>query len=169
MKKCYYSKKYVMLHRFLYGLVFVCSGTLITLGIWLYSEAPVESCITIFIGLAFILYGVLSIVCFDRDYELTEEGIIVQYAKRKKVFYSWECINQICICKIFCSGNHAFETPVIWCTAGNIKHAPPDPKRRWDDSEYLFFHFRSILTMEYTPERLAEFQKYARIEIQDFR
>lgn len=171
MEKCYFSPKHTK-ERWIAGIA--CSFVSITLtgfGIFalLTTEGNILACILIFLGVFFALYGILFDLYMSREYSLNEDGILIRYAKRKSVFFPWSRIDQICICVIHQGKIEGVKDDVIWCAVGKIKNGPPNMARRWNEAEYGFIHFRSVLTMEYTPERLADFKKYSNRDIPDYR
>lgn len=173
MKKCYASKKNTII-RYSKLILGICFGLfLMAVALILWDDTDRE--MMALCGLSFFL-GVLSVVyypCFDilffREYSLSDEGITIQYAGRKQVLQPWNKVSQICRCEIHRASNGGIWDDVIWVTFGHIKNGPPDDKRRWNNPEYGLLHFRSVLTLEYTPERFAEFQRYAPCEILDYR
>lgn len=132
-------------------------------------DAPTACVFLLIFGVILLLYGLLFDVYFTREYELTRQGILVRYAKRVTKLYLWENISQICICSIHRSANGATWDDVLWCTVGRIKKGPPHPSRIWNSTEYSLVHFKSVLTMEFTPERLDEFNMFFTDEIMDYR
>lgn len=172
MEKCYFSQKNKVLRYTILFLAVIESSVLVTLGLILWEKSidiAVLCCILIALGLSINFYGIFRFLILNRGYELNGQGISIQYTKRKKAFYSWDEITQVCICEIHRSANGATSDVVIWCTAGTIINGPPDPARRWNSSEYELSHFRSVLTMEYSPDRLVEFKKFVRGNISDYR
>lgn len=171
MQKCYFSEKPAE-GRWI-GIIcsLFVSITLTGFGVFtsLTTEDGILSCILIFLGIFFMLYGILYDLYMSREYELSENGITIRYAKRKTVFFPWKCISQICICRIHQGKVESVRDDVIWCTVGKIKKGPSNMARRWNEAEYGFIHFHSVLTMEYTPERLADFKKYSNRDIPDYR
>lgn len=171
MEKCYFSPKHTK-ERWI-GIIcsLFVSITLTGFGVFtsLTTEDGILSYILIFLGVFFMLYGILYDLYMFREYELSENGITIRYAKRKTVFFPWKCISQICICRIHQGKVESVRDDVIWCSVGKIKNGPPNMARRWNEAEYGFIHFHSVLTMEYTPERLADFKKYSNRDIPDYR
>lgn len=176
MKKCYFSRSHTIFGR---ATLIVCSALgvgLIALICAAWNEIGtiherILFCVIFGTGLLCIFYAVTYFLFSSREYALSEQGITIRYAGRRSVFYSWSCIRLICVCTV--NRSSVIEGKgerVIWCTAGKIRKAPPDPvSRRWNTEEYLYLHYRSILTMEYSPERLEEFRKYSGREIPDYR
>ena len=169
MKKCYFTKKNRIIRYFCLFCATVCSCIMLGISYAFWHEAFVACMLLLVFGVIVLLDGVLFDVYFTREYELTEQGILIRYAKSITKLYRWENISQICICSIHRSANGATWDEVLWCTIGKIKKGPPHPSRSWNSTEYSLLHFRTVLTMEYTPERLDEFRKFYIDEIADYR
>lgn len=120
--------------------------------------------------LLFMILGIIDPIVKTREYELSNQGITIRYLGKYKRTYSWDCIRRICICTVFRSSDRLPGKLVIWCTAGKVRKEPPKGNRiSWNQGEYILMHFRSILLVEYSPERLEEFKKYSKQEISDYR
>lgn len=176
MQKCYSSKKNTIIRRFCLITSILLSIFLMGLGVstWFLEPKPMPDVVAIrwilfALGSLILFYGFLLELQFSREYEICEQGILIRYITGRTRVYPWASINQICLCTIHVSGTGATWDEVIWCTAGKIKKGPPHPSRRWNDTEYGLRYFSSVLTMEYSPERLAEFEKYAPCHIEDYR
>lgn len=171
MQKCYFSEKHTRERWTCIIFSLFVSITLIGFGIYTApaTESGILSGILFFSGLLFIVYGILYDLYMSREYALSENGITIRYGKRKIVHFPWKYISQICICVIHQGKIEGVKDDVIWCTVGTIKKGPPNMARRWNEAEYGFIHFHSVLTMEYTPERLANFKRYSNRDIPDYR
>lgn len=125
-----------------------------------------------FTSLLFILCGIIEPVEATREYELSDQGITIQYLGKYRRFYPWERIRNICVCTLFRKSDLEPGTLAIWCTAGKLRFEPPKGnanRTAWNQEEYLSIHFCTVLTMDYSPERVEEFQKYSQREIPDYR
>lgn len=138
-----------------------------------YAMVIVYACLGLgfgFVLFTLILHGIIGPVELTREYELSDQGITIQYLGRFRRLYSWDSIRKICICTVFRTSDRLPGTLVIWCTLGKIHKEPPKGNRiSWNQPEYTLMHFRSVLLVEYSPERLEEFQKYSKREIPDYR
>lgn len=169
MKKCYFTKKNRIIRNVCLFCAIACSCIMLVISYAFWHEAFEECMFLLAFGVIVLLYGVLFDVYFTREYKLTKQGIQIRYAKRITKLYLWENISQICICSIHRSANGATWDEVIWCTVGNIKNGPPHPSRNWNSMEYSLVHFKSVLTMEFSPERFDEFKMFYIDEIVDYR
>lgn len=143
------------------------SGTLLGLGGYFLVTA--EDCrreagVLLGMGLLFGLLGIWNEGLMTREYAIDTEGITLRYWKRKTVFYPWSQIS-----KIYAYVRHAGSArdEVIRCTIGEPTKAPQGIAHHW--SGYEFFHFRRVLTVEYTPERLEAFKLCSGRDVPDYR
>lgn len=123
-------------------------------------------------GLLFFVLAIIGPIEQTREYELSDQGITVQYLGKYRRFYPWDSIRNICVCTLFRKSDLELGKLAIWCTAGKIRFEPPKGnanRTAWNQQEYILMHFRTVLTMTYTPERLEEFRKNSRREIPDYR
>lgn len=170
--KCYFSKKHRRERIIHIVVMLLCSIIL-----WGISIVPMISkprslglaAILACFGWAIFLYGIFFDMYMSREYVLSEDGITIRYAKRKFVFYPWVDVGKICVCVIHQGKIEGVKDDVIWCTVGKIQKEPPNLSHRWNIAEYGMIHFRDVLTMEYTSERLADFKKYSNRDIADYR
>ena len=174
MEKCYFSKKHKQ-ERLIGAIatLFICS-VLYSLGFYflITEEDPTVhsiSLLLVLLGLAFTTWGILYDMFMSREFYINEQGITIRYWFGKTHFYPWENISQICLCVIHQGKVESVKDEVIWCTAGPIRKGPPNMARRWNEAEYGFLHFRSVLTFEFTQERLSTFEKYSNQDIPDYR
>ncbi len=155
--------------KWLCMIVFTFIILLIMLGIYCLFLDVCLGCFVIGLGL-FLAYNVCVLSRYLlRMYALNEDGITVQYPCRKRVFYPWSSITNICLYVVHPGKGRNIEDQVIWCTAGRVKREPPNMSRRWRDADYLCHHYKSVLTIEFTEERLAMFKKYYGRDIPDYR
>lgn len=172
MEKCYFSKKYRMERWInLIGYLFL-SLILAGLAAAVFSKEPGNPAAVAMLlvpALVLFVYGALFVLFLFREYAIDENGITIQYVKRFRVFYPWDSIRKICLCEVHQGKVDSVKSDVIWCSVGEKRKEPPIMPRIYHEIEYEFFHFRTILTMEYTPERLAAFQNFCHREIPDYR
>lgn len=173
MKRCYFSKEHTCENRILIAAHLF--NVLLPFGFGLYGvltnqqDAWLLFGVALCISLILLIPGTLYLIYLYGEYALSSEGITLLYAKKYRLFFPWSSITQICLCTIHKTKGAYKKDHVIWCTVGKIKGGPPNLAPRWNEFEYGFIRFRSVLTMEYTDERLAEFKKYTNREIPDYR
>lgn len=151
------------------GNVAVLLGNGTLLGLGGYFLVTAEDCrreagVLLGMGLLFGLLGIWNEGLMTREYAIDTEGITLRYWKRKTVFYPWSQIS-----KIYAYVRHAGSArdEVIRCTIGEPTKAPQGIAHHW--SGYEFFHFRRVLTVEYTPERLEAFKLCSGRDVPDYR
>lgn len=170
MVRCYFSKKHKQ-ERIITGL-FALFDTIVPIGLggyFLRTEADANVRLLagggLALGLMFGLFGIASDLLVTREYAIDTNGITLRYAGRKRVFHPWSQISQICVCVMHPGKLDSVRDEVIWCNLGEPRKLPP----RWKNWEYEVFHFRRVLTVEFTPERLEAFQACSGREIPDYR
>ncbi len=141
-----------------------------------YGQYPSLVCEVFGFGFSFMLYfailGIIEPIEKTREYKLCDQGITIQYLGKYRRFYPWESIRNICVCTLFRNSDLQPGKLAIWCTAGKLRFEPPKGnanRTAWNSDDYIARHLRSILTMDYSPERLEEFEKYSKREIPDYR
>lgn len=180
MKDCYYSRKNRILRCSLLIVGVFSHIGLTAYGLFIIIIHGLEDKIIIPCGIIIIAAGILMIVeaslqyhLLNRKYMVDISGLCVQHTTSKKQFYSWEQISQVCLCDIHKGANEGaneqFKDTVIWCTVGSIKWGPPDAKRRWNNPHYGIRYFRSVVTIEFSEERLSEFERFYGGVIEDYR
>ena len=176
MKACYYSKKNRILRCLLLivGILF-CVG-LITCGFFIILAYRSDDIVIVLCGAFIILVGVfMGVECLlqyrllNRKYMVDTSGLYVQHTASKKQFYSWDRISQVCLCNIHRGTVDEIKDSVIWCTVGSIRWGPPDAKRRWNNPHYGIRYFHSVVTIEFSEERLLEFERFYSRNIADYR
>ena len=118
----------------------------------------------ILFGFAYTTNGVLSLIWSLREYDLNERGIEIRYLKRKVILYPWQSITKICVWKHNSSGMYH---EYIWCAVGNPKRWYP--QLRNPNSLYEMLHWRTIISVEFSQERLDAFKQYFHGTVQDYR
>lgn len=173
MNRCYCSKENNNARIFNLVLGIPCAFALVAAGFVLWDASDAQMmvlCIgAVMIGIMAIVNFVLFDILYFREYDVSEYGITIRYFGRKEVLHRWDKVTQICRCIIHRSGTGATQDDVIWITFGQIKNGPPHEKYRWRTISYGLRHFRTVLTLEYTPERLNEIKNYTTLDISDYR
>ncbi len=171
MEYCYFSKVHVFmrwLNRIL-TTVYVVLFAVVTVillgeeGAW--PTIPLAAVVFA----AVIGYGVVFELYYGRKYQLSDKGIAIRYAGRFDRFYPWDSFGKICLCSIHFATRSSHFDQVIWCQTRTVQGGPTAENRKWTSTEYGFLHFGTVLQMEYTPERLAEFRRSAPCRIEDLR
>lgn len=176
MKTCYFSRKnkYVRYLLLIVGVLSFCGLT--TYGLFIMLSYRLEDRIIIPCGLLMIVVGIfMAIECssqyrlLNRKYMVDSTGLYVQHTHRNKQFYPWNQMLEICLCDIHRGSHEQIKDTVIWCTISTIKGGPPDTKRRWNSPYYGIRYFRSVITIEFSEERLSEFKRFYSGSIADYR
>ena len=176
MVPCYPFKRDAIMNRFLVVMGILMAAFCYCLGwiAFLYDKSDPMSipCLLMSHGLALItLLLTVSMYAFEmRSYAIDENGIIIGYGygKLKKEFHSRDEITSICVCSYQMGTTSISCRDVIWCTFGDKYHDPRKLGSPWAFSKATI-HYRQILTIQYTPERLEGFRLCSHREIPDYR
>ena len=165
MVRCFHSERYRT--EQVTGRILCFLETVVVAGLGVYFLVTAKDCrreagALLVLGVLIGLYGILSDLIATREYAIDARGITLRYWKRKTVFYPWSSVSQICVLA-YQAGSARGD--VIRCIIGK----PPKDSRKILRSPSPFFRFRSVLTMEYTPERLEAFRLCSGRNIPDYR
>lgn len=121
-------------------------------------------------GLVFGLVMIMAYLEICRRYMVTESGIKLIYPFNYVVAHSWDEISEIGICKVHYTTRGPVEyLTAIRCVVGGEKKGPSKGHGWWADSLYSAIHFRRVITIVYSEERVEEFRKLCPFEVIDYR
>lgn len=177
MEECYFSRKHEIGRLVGCAISSFPSIGLILIGIYSFTVkdgTPMPFIVTsgtllIGSGIAWGVFLVLYTIWMIREYELDERGIWIRYTSKRTDFFPWSSVTQICLCKAHHGKEESTIDDVIWVSVGKVKACPPNTPWYRDLFEYEYCHKHSIITVEFTPERLERFKKYYKQEIPDYR
>ena len=179
MNKCWFSKN--KRNTAIFCSIFFAILAIIQLG--LFSEDYMEiNLINLFkrllvcaILLSLSFFGYLVYV--SRLYQATVEKFSLQNFK-KKIMYSWDEISEISICDVHNAAKGHSHEKVIRVVIGYEKNGPTNYKcprnfsgrlERWRGLMYSFLHYKKIILIEYSEERLNQIKEVCGKEIKDYR
>jgi len=176
MKEFFFSKRHTI-SQYAVIIVFpLCALLVFGSGLYVLISEPITQdswvifSLSLLIGFAILLIGLVLYIITYRYYQIDADGVYVQYAKKWTVFYPWEKVEQVCVCKLIRSTTTKDSyNEVIWLVLGPVRYAPPDLHHRYDISGYATLNWKKILIIEYSLERLEELKKYYLSEIKDYR
>ena len=169
MENCYSSMQY-RIYSWINIILGLLSGSLLLLVAFFVRCESLSVCfILAALGIIIIIYTGTFVVFLNRKYEVSEKGIVIQYLNRYVVVYSWEKIQSVCVGVTHRSGTGITQDVVIWCTTKKRKIRRPTADRRTISWEYDFFHYNSIITIEFSEERYKTFAFYYQKDIPDYR
>ena len=132
-----------------------------------YSIPFVAAFIVPLLGFAVLLFvfGWLFISRGLAKYSFQTDGIFVKYPFRAKTFIPWCDFQQVCVCYAAYTTRGAKRAATVICLvkAGEKKNV----YGRWKTDNP--FRYRSVITIDYKPELLAEIQKRCPLEVVDLR
>lgn len=121
-------------------------------------------------GLAFGCIMIMAYLEICRKYTVSETGITLKYPLKLTVHHSWNEISEIGICNVHYTTRGPVEhLTAIRCVVGVENNGPSKGYGWWADSYYSVIHFRRIITIIYSDERLEEFVRVCPLEIVDYR
>ena len=122
------------------------------------------------LGLAFGCLMIMGYLEICRKYTITETGITLEYPFHVTVHHPWDEIGEIGICNVHYTTRGPIEyLTAIRCVVGNEKNGPNKGYGWWADSFYSVIHFRRIITIIFSDERLEEFKRVCPAAIIDYR
>ena len=172
MKPCFCTQDGEQSDHFLYSF-FIYLGVLTIWGLIVgvlfdsnYLEISVGA--VAFVGLVSLL---LCFACkkmvelvWPKCYELSHDGITIRNGKLRKKLHPWSSVSHVCLCAV----NKGREV-VIWVAFGPICKGPLLKGTFGDSADYRMCDRFNVLMVEYSPERLKEFEDYYPGEIPDYR
>lgn len=126
-------------------------------------------CFLFYLGIVLILTLILEL----RKYSVDQFGIKIRYPFCFSVFYPWDDITEVSICKV----HYAPRVPgrycvAIRCVVGEEKTGPSKAKSAneyWSSGSYEAFHLAKVISIEYTDIRLEQIKSVCPHEIKDYR
>lgn len=113
------------------------------------------------------------VVIDQREFCFSEQGLTISYFGLWKTQYSWDDFSEIAICKLRYSQRFRWIHKVgIRFAVGYEPNGPQFAKEAdepWSTDAYEFRHWRTIITIEFSEERLAELRRFCPREVRDYR
>lgn len=172
MQKCYFSNQFHVSRTVARILWLVLGIFYIGFGIWGFLESMLlwwECSICLAIGVLMHVYGILIDWNWSKEYAIDQDGLSIRYWGKYTYQYTWNEIGQICLVEVHPGRNYNVFDHVIWCNLKKDRKWPPQIPRPLREYEIRCFYFRTIVTIEYTKERLEGFQLCSGREIPDYR
>lgn len=107
-----------------------------------------------------------------RKYRINESGLVLRYPFGKEKLYPWDQLYEVALCKVHYASWGDNHIPAIRCVLREEVHGPKNAKtarESWQSMNYEFLHHKTVVSIYYTPERLAEFQRLCPYHITDYR
>lgn len=123
-------------------------------------------------SLSFFCLMLMEYLEICRKYTVTNEGLILHYPLRFTVTHTWDKLSEIGICNVHYASRGRIPVPhlvAIRCVVGEEKKGPRHGHGWWASCVYSAMHFRKIITILYTEEKLEEFKRECPLEIIDYR
>lgn len=107
-----------------------------------------------------------------RTYRIDEHGLILRYPFSKEKLYPWDQLHEVALCKVHYASGSDNHIKAIRCVLREEADGPRNAKtarESWQTMSYEFLHQKTVVSIYYTPERFAEFQRLCPYEIADYR
>ncbi len=117
-------------------------------------------------------YMVMNWFVGQRKYRVTERGISVQYPFGVHMEYVWSDFRDITLCKVRYAPKDRGYSVAIRCATETEYPGPRSAflaNEKWTTEFYDTMHWRTLVTIEYTPERYEEFATVCPQTIHDYR
>ena len=127
--------------------------------------------ITISVGLLVIPIPAMAVSVSSRKYCIDENGLILSYPFGRVKVFCWSDISEVGICKVHYAARSDAHKVAIRCAIGIEEEGPSHAKtarESWQSLAYEVIHHKSVVSIYYTDERLAEFEKVCPVPIKDY-
>ncbi len=121
--------------------------------------------------LAMLLFSIANLIVQNRKYAVSEHGITIWGIGSHSIHYPWESFRDIGICKVHYTSRLPYEYDVV--IRFSRMEEPRGPRTGthgpWATEIYELLHFRKIILITFTQERLAQLTSVYPDEIADYR
>ena len=121
--------------------------------------------------LAMLLLSIANLIVQNRKYAVSEHGITIWGIGGRSTLYPWESFRDIGICKVHYTSRLPYEYDVVIRFSRMVE--PRGPRTGtygpWATEIYELLHFRKIILITFTQERLAQLAAVYPDEIADYR
>lgn len=135
--------------------------------------APASHVILVYLILfSLLVYSLFTAFVVSRRYHVTPSGITIYYPLRIKKHFYWDQFSEIALCKIHYASASNKHILAIRCVIGTEKRGPRQAvvaKEKWTTPEYEIIHHRQIISIFFTPDRIAEFHRFCPHPLADYR
>lgn len=107
-----------------------------------------------------------------RKYQISTDGLTIFYPFGIEHHYDWNEFYEIALCKIHYAPGSSKHILGIRCAVVSEQSVPKNAilaREWWSSMGYEFVHFKKLITIYYTDERFAEFEKHCPTTIKDYR
>ena len=121
--------------------------------------------------LAMLYFAVINLMVRSRKVAFSEKGMMVYGIGSRSRFYQWQSFRDIGICKVHYTSRLPYEYDIV------LRFSLRDERRGprsgafgfWTTELYELIHFRSIIRLTFTQERLELLRAVCPAEISDHR
>lgn len=121
--------------------------------------------------LAMLLLSIANLIVQNRKYAVSEHGITIRGIGSRSTLYPWESFRDIGICMVHYTSRLPYEYDIV--IRLSRMEEPRGPRTGtygpWATELYELVHFRKIILITFTQERLAQLAAVYPDEIADYR
>ena len=121
--------------------------------------------------LAMLLLSIANLIVQNQKYAVSEHGITIRGIGSRSTLYPWESFRDIGICKVHYTSRLPYEYDIV--IRLSRMEEPRGPRTGsygpWATEFYELLHFRKIILITFTQERLAQLAAVYPDEIADYR
>ena len=121
--------------------------------------------------LAMLLLSIANLIVQNRKYAVSEYGITIWSIGSRSILYPWESFRDVGICKVHYTSRLPYEYDIV--IRLSRMEEPRGPRTgtygAWATELYELFHFRKIILITFTQERLAQLAAVYPGDIADYR
>ena len=121
--------------------------------------------------LAMLLLSIANLIVQNRKYAASKHGITIWGIGGRSTLYPWESFRDIGICKVHYTSRLPYEYDIV--IRLSRMEEPRGPRTNtygpWATELYELLHFRKIILITFTQERLAQLAAVYPDEIADYR
>lgn len=121
--------------------------------------------------LAMLLLSIANLIVQNRKYAVSEDGITIWSIDSRSILYPWESFRDVGICKVHYTSRLPYEYDIV--IRLSRMEEPRGPRTgtygAWATELYELLHFREIILITFTQERLAQLTAVYPNEIAEYR
>ena len=137
-----------------------------------FSTAPAGIIFLVCLFFSLLVCSLVTAFVVSRRYQVAPFGITIYYPLGIKTHFRWDQFSEIALCKIHYASASNKHILAIRCVIGTEKHGPKQAvaaKEKWSTPEYEIIHHRQIISIYFTPDRIAEFHRFCPLPLADYR
>lgn len=180
---------FIVAGYFFFGSCCIGTAAYGTYGIWEYLQSMTGSgrYLGAAIGIIVVVLCIIGAVVFyrisyrflfvyTRKYSVSESGLHIQYFTGHTHFYSWSDVADLCLCDVNQNYGGGFDIVIrlgMTSEKGGPLHSTEvdffNGYDKWRREDYIYKHYKDVIYLEYTKDRLSQIQKISGLKAIDRR